>query len=118
MFAWVCANGALWNVAQVVAWVRMFHDYSERMPASEALRSTFDGSRPCKLCALAKSAEDTAHQQLPHDAASSNGVEKLLFVSECAPVVGSPAPDFTWPGVTDDTGCIRVEAVPVPPPRV
>ncbi len=28
------------------------------------------------------------------------------------------APDSAWPGVTDDTGLTRTEAVPVTPPRV
>jgi hypothetical protein len=118
LFAWFCANGALWNVVQVVAWVKMFHDYSETMPASEALQNTFDGSKPCKLCSMAKAAEDTAHKQLPRDAALGHGSEKLLLVYECAPVVVVRAPDFAWPDVTDDAGLIRVDSVPVPPPRV
>jgi hypothetical protein len=118
LLAWLCANGALWNVVQVVAWVKMFHDYSSTMPTAEALELTFDASKPCKLCCLAKSAEDTARKQLPHDAALGGGTEKLLLISECTPVVIVPAPDFAWPGVVDDTGLIRTEAVPVPPPRV
>ena len=118
LFAWLCANGALWNVVQVVAWVKMFHDYSEVMPTAEALQRTFDGSKPCKLCCISNAAKDTAQKQLPRDAALGGGVEKLLLVAECAPTVVVPAPDFSWPGVADDTGLIRTETVPVPPPRV
>lgn len=44
ILAWLCANGAVWNVVQVVAWARMFHDYSQVMPAAQAVQITFDGS--------------------------------------------------------------------------
>ena len=118
LFAWLCANGALWNVVQIVAWAKMFHDYSATMPTAEALELTFDASKPCKLCCIAKSAEETARKQLPREAVLGGGVEKLLLIAECAPAVVVPVPDFIWPGVTDDTGLIRKEAVPVPPPRV
>ncbi len=116
--AWLCANGALWNVVQVVAWAKMFHDYSEVMPVARALQITFDGSKPCELCHIAQQAQDSAREQLPRDAALVDSMEKLLLVSECAPVVVMPAPDFVWPCVADDAGLTRTEAVPVPPPRV
>jgi len=118
MFAWLCAHGALWNVVQVVAWVKMFHDYSTAMPAAEALQLTFDASKPCKLCSIAKSAEDTARKQSPREAILAGGVEKLLLIVECTSAGVGPAPDFIWPSATNDTGLIRKEAVPVPPPRV
>ena len=118
LFAWICANGALWNVVQVVAWVKMIHDYSQVMPAAQALQITFDGSAPCKLCHLSQAAQDTAREQLPREAALGAGLEKLLLISERAPVVVVAAPDLVWPGVAHDTGLTRTEAVPVPPPRV
>lgn len=118
LFAWLCANGALWNVVQMVAWVKMFHDYSQTMPAAEALQITFDGSAPCALCHISQSAQDAARQQLPRDDALGTSTEKLLLVSECVPAVVVPAPDFVWPGVADDAGLARTESVPVPPPRV
>jgi hypothetical protein len=118
LFAWLCANGALWNVVQVVAWAKMFHDYSATMPAAEALERTFDASKPCKFCCIAKSAEETARKQLPFKAVLGGGAEKLILIAECASDIVVPAPDFIWPGATDDTGLIRKEAVPVPPPRV
>lgn len=117
-FAWLCANGALWNVVQVVAWVRMFHDYSQMVPAAEALQRTFDGSKPCELCHISQSAQDAARNQLPRDAAIGGGEEKILLVAEGVPAVVVAAPDFVWPGVANDTGLMRTEMVPVPPPRV
>ena len=116
--AWLFANGAVWNVVQAVAWAKMFHDYSQVMPAARALRITLDGSAPCSLCHAVQKAQDTAREQLPRDAALGGGMEKLLLACESAPAVVLAAPDFAWPGVVNDAGPARTEAVPVPPPRV
>jgi hypothetical protein len=118
LFAWLCANGALWNVVQVVGWVKMLHDYSETMPATKAFEITFDGSAPCKLCHLSQTAEDTARQQLPHEANLGDGVQKIILASESVPAVVMTAPENSWPGIEHDAGLIRTEAVPVRPPRV
>jgi len=116
--AWLCANGAVWNVVQVVAWAKMFHDYSQVMPAARALQITFDGSAPCALCHIAQEGQDAARDQLPRDTALGGGMDKLLLLSETVPAIVVSAPEFVWPGVTDDTGLTRTEAVPVTPPRV
>ena len=115
--AWLCANGALWNVVQVVGWAKMLHDYSAVMPAAQAMKITFDGSAPCDLCHLSQSAEDSARQQLPRDAELGSGMEKLLLVAGDAVAVVVTAPDRTWPGVVNDAGLTRTKSVPVPPPR-
>jgi hypothetical protein len=117
LLAWLCANGAVWNVVQVVAWAKMFHDYAQVMPATEALALTFDGTVPCDLCHLSQDAQDTARQQLPADAALGGGVEKILLIADCAPVTVLVAPDAAWPGVVHEAGLTRTDAVPVPPPR-
>ena len=115
--AWLCANGALWNVVQVVGWAKMLHDYSAVMPTARAMKITFDGSAPCDLCHLSQSAEDTARQQLPRDAELGSGMEKLLLVTGDAVAVVVTAPDLAWPGIVNDAGLTRTESVPVPPPR-
>ena len=115
--AWLCANGALWNVVQVVGWAQMLRDYSTVMPAAKAIEITFNGSAPCKFCHMSQSAEDTARQQLPRDAELGGGMEKILLVAGDAVAVVVTAPDQTWPGVANDAGQTRTESVPVPPPR-
>ena len=117
LLAWLCANGAVWNVVQVVAWTKMICDYSQVMPANRALQLTFDGSAPCKLCHLAQDGREAA-RKLPASAALGSGDEKILLMAEYAPAPGLVAPDFSWPGVADTTGLTRTESVPVPPPRV
>ncbi len=118
LIAWLCANGAVWNVVQVVAWAKMFRDYSQMMPAEQALKITFDGSAPCDLCHISEKARDAARDQLPRDAALGGAMEKILLLSESVPAVVLAAPDSLWPGIADDAGLTRTEAVPVPPPRV
>ena len=117
-FAWLCANGALWNAVQVVGWAKMFHDYSQVMPVAHALEITFSGDAACALCHISRTAQDAAREQLPRDTALGGGLEKPLLVSEDAPPVVVTAPDFAWPGVANDAGLTRTEAVPVTPPRV
>ena len=117
IFAWLCANGALWNTVQVFGWVKMIHDYSATMPAAKALEITFNGSAPCNLCHLSEKGENTARQQLPADAVLGGGMKKLLMATEeLAPLV-LVTPDFSWPGLVNDAGNVRTETVPVPPPR-
>lgn len=116
LVAWLCANGAVWNVVQLVAWAKMFHDYSEVLPASQALRLTFEGD-PCDLCHIAQGAQDTAREQLPHEAALG-GSDRLLLACETTPTVVIAAPDTDWPGLVHVAGLTRTDAVPVPPPRV
>lgn len=117
LFAWLCANGAVWNVVQVVAWAKMFHEYSAVMPAHEALRVTFVGGEACNLCHVAQSAQDTARDQSPRDDALG-GSDRVVLAFHATPPVVVTAPDFAWPGLANEAGLTRTDAVPVPPPRV
>ncbi len=117
LLAWLCANGAVWNVVQAVAWAKMFNDYSQVMPAAQALQLTFDGSAPCEMCTISQDAQDSARSSLPGEAALGVGVEKILFVTDCTPVVVLAAPESAWPGLVAEAGLLRADAVPVPPPR-
>ena len=117
LLAWLCANGAVWNVVQLVAWTKMFHDYAQVMPVATALRVTFDGSAPCDLCQLSQNAQDTARDQLPRDAALG-GSDRLLLACETATPVVVRAPDFSWPGLVHEAGTMRRDPVPLPPPRI
>lgn len=115
-FAWVCANGALWDAVQVVAWGKMFADYSTYLSPAKALAKTFDGSKPCELCSVAQHAKDATREAQSPAAPGSNG-ERLLLMTEVAAPLVMAAPDFSWPIMANDSGPLRAERVPVPPPR-
>lgn len=118
LLAWLCANGAVWDVVQVVAWAKMFHTYSQVMPATEALALTFDGSAPCDMCTIAQDGRDSARSQLPGDASLGSGPEKILLIADWGPTAVLIPADSTWPGLVHEAGLLRTETVPVPPPRV
>lgn len=115
--AWLCANGAIWNAVQVVAWAKMFHDYSQVMPVAQALKLTFDGEAPCDLCTIAETGKDAAREQLPREEALGATDKFVLSCQTAAPLVLT-APDSVWPGLAHEAGLLRTESVPVPPPRV
>lgn len=114
---WFCANGIVWNMVQVVGWVKMYHQYSQVMPARQALRVTFDGSRACDLCHLSQGARENEQRELPRDTLGA-GTDKILLIADVVPDTLVPGPDRTWPGLADETGRCRTDHVPVPPPRV
>jgi hypothetical protein len=117
LFAWFCANGALWDAVQVVAWAKMFSTNITYLSFGQALARTFDGSKPCEICTIAQHGKDETNRH-PSPATLGSGLEKILLVTETATPLVLNAPASTWPGVADDIGRMRTEAVPVPPPRV
>lgn len=117
VLAWLCANGAIWNAVQVVAWAKMISDYSRVMPMTRAIRITFDGSAPCTLCVMTEQARDAAREQLPQET-TLGATEKLLLTFQPAPVFVLTAPESAWPSNGDLTGLTRTDPVPLPPPRV
>jgi hypothetical protein len=117
LLAWLCANGSLWEVVQVVAWGKMFARYTQEFSVGDALARTFDASKPCALCKVAQKGHNaaSANEQTP---ASTGATDKVLLAFHTTAPLVIVAPDFSWPGVTDDSSLTRTEAVPVPPPRV
>ncbi len=56
--AWLCASGAMLDVAQVVAWTRMFAGYARTESIAAAARETFDPGKPCAMCRAVSKARD------------------------------------------------------------
>jgi len=113
--AWLCASGAMLDIAQVSAWARMFAGYARTESLSSAARETFDPGKPCAICrAVAKAREACC----PHAPAPANaGAEKMVMIDERpAPFVGL-APRASWPASRVSRASVRDGDVPVPPPR-
>ena len=94
----------------------MYAGYAETLPVGEALRETFDATKPCDLCRAISHAKESQQQQLPQQVVRD--VEKLILALE------SPAPVFLstasndWLEATWTLIDPRVDPVPLPPPRV
>jgi hypothetical protein len=107
----VASLGGHWALLQTAAWVGMTIDYSQRDELTIALKKTFDGKHPCKLCQLISKGKKSERKT---DARPLN--PKLdLFLSLKA--IGFYPPSF--PKVTAGFSQLvdRAESPPVPPPR-
>jgi hypothetical protein len=114
-FAWICANGAMLDAVQVVAWVRMFAGYSCALPVGAALRATFDPARPCELCLVVAKARASAPREAPASPARSG--EKLVLAFAAQAILTFPPRPEAWPSAGPEVAPARVEPVPVRPPR-
>lgn len=115
LFAWLCANGALLDGVQVFAWAKMFAGYARVMPVADALRTTFDPNKPCDMCLGVAAAKETAKQQLPANA--ERAAEKLLLACHAGTAFVMLQTTETWPAALALAAPVRIEEVPVPPPR-
>jgi hypothetical protein len=115
LLAWLCANGAVWDIAQVFAWGRMFVGYTQTMTVAAALRETFNPAKPCEMCVTVSTAKTAEQQQAP--VALERAIEKLVLVCESPAPIIFVASSREWPAVLASAAPGRVEAVPVPPPR-
>jgi hypothetical protein len=113
--AWLCASGAMLDVAQLVAWARMFAGYARTESIAAAARETFDPAKPCAMCRAVSKARDSCDRNCP--AVPSAGVEKIVLILErVSPIVVSPERS-AWPEAAASCAPVRGEDVPVPPPR-
>jgi hypothetical protein len=120
LLAWLCANGAVLDVAQVFAWTRMFAGYAHTMSASAALNATLDPAKKCALCkhiAAAKEQANPAPQSSAPVSSSSHDLAKIvLMLHTPAPFVVAASRE-TWPPAHASVATTRRDTVPVPPPR-
>ena len=112
VFPLVCAIGGHWAFLQSVAWLGMAVSYSQNAPLSEALRKTFDGQHPCKLCKVVREGKKSEHKQ-----ACLKVETKLDYCLVRAPSpLDSPPPFVIHPGASDSRP-LRADSPPTPPPR-
>ncbi len=108
------AVGFHWPVLQGAAWAGMFLSRVRSQPVGEALKSTFSGHSPCRVCRLVASSRSTETspeaatidlRQL--EARGWSGTVAAFEAPRLAPLVHFAA---RLPGA-------RPQAPPVPPPR-
>jgi hypothetical protein len=116
IFAWICANGAVWDAVQVFAWARMFAGYAHTLPVGTALRETFDPGKPCAICMAVARAKEAERKQAPRPVERSTA--KLVLACETPEKIQIDPLPHAWPAAPVCAGVIRSEPVPVPPPRV
>jgi len=113
--AWLCASGAMLDLAQVFAWGRMFAGYARSESLAAAAKETFDPGKPCEICRAVSKARDAAAKHAP--APLTAGADKMVMIFErAAPTVILEAVS-SWPKAEGAVAPSRPGEVPVPPPR-
>lgn len=115
--AWLCANGAVWDVVQVFAWGRMFANYAQTLSFAAAARETLDPNKPCELCTTVAKAKSAESKQAPQSVAPV-AAGKFLFACPSPARFVFVSPPADWPHALASAAPSRTEPVPVPPPRV
>jgi hypothetical protein len=113
--AWLCASGAMLDVAQVFAWTRMFTGYARNESVLAAVRDTFDPARPCAICCALCRARQAESQPVPAVPAAAGDRLILILDRPEVFVVGSPV--RAWPDGPLVRAAARAGDVPVPPPK-
>ena len=106
------AVGGHWAILQSVAWLGMTISYSQETTLSVALKKTFDGQHPCKLCLAVKEGQRAERK---HD---SLKVQTKLDLA-CLRIAAFIPPGFPWTllSFSNEWGLARAEVPATPPPR-
>jgi hypothetical protein len=110
--ALIIAVGGHWAVLQSVAWVTMAVEYSQTDSWEVALKKTFSGEKPCKLCLAVKEGKEQEQRQ-----AVLKVETKLDFVCLKQLAYVHPTLPFILLSPPSDVALPRAETPPVPPPR-
>ncbi len=116
LFAWLCASGAMLDVAQVFAWGRMFAGYVKSESIVAAAKETFDPAKPCEICGAVNKAREASSSH--GTAVPSAGTDKMVMIFDPATASVVPRPAEAWPADMELRAAQRAGEVPVPPPRV
>ena len=118
LFAWLCANGSVWDVVQVVAWGKMFAGYAQTLSFGQSVRETMDPDKPCRLClAVSKARAAAAQNRAAASSERENRLAKLLLNREERAPFYLRTTTSEWAEYAPVIGPEHIEAVPVPPPR-
>jgi hypothetical protein len=103
--------GLHWTVVQSVAWAGMLVNRTQAESLSTAIRTTFDGRHPCKLC-TAVAAGKAAEKQAP----GSQFLPKLDLCNAGSSEFRIQAPSLAPLGHAESIVISRLPDSPVPPP--
>lgn len=110
--ALILAVGGHWVVLQSVAWVGMTINYAKETSFKDAVRMTFDGQHPCKLCKVVEQGKKAEQKQ-----ATLKVETKLDFFCFRSLTFLPPLLPYTLLSPGDDVADSRGQAPPTPPPR-
>jgi hypothetical protein len=113
VIALVIFTGGHWLVLQSVAWFTMAVNFAQTDSLPQALKKTFDGKHPCKICKTVEAGRKSEQKQ------SSLKVETQLefcFIRQYVTLPLAPHVEHSTRFVV--SYFIRTDAPPTPPPRL
>ena len=118
LIALLMTLGVHWILLQSVAWVGMVAEYSRSASVREALRETFDGQHPCRLCLQIRDGrEQQKREQAKIPWLQTVRVPDWFFEPRAvfAPIISTAAAEAVpfVPKARSDF----IESPPTPPPR-
>jgi hypothetical protein len=103
-------------VLQTVAWTGMLVTRSQTAGVEEAVRTTFDGQHPCKLCVAVTEGHKQERQEMPFVVVQM--LAKANFLQPQSVCVPQPMFVLISYGSMECRGSARGERPPTPPPRL
>jgi hypothetical protein len=103
------------DIAQTLAWARMFTGYARTESVVSAARDTFDPARPCPICRAVSRAREAQGRHSPALAPSVQ--DRLILVLESPVPFVAQDSERGWPEWAPAGAQARIADVPVPPPR-
>jgi len=108
----VVSTGGHWFALQSVAWFTMAVNFSQTDPLDVALKKTFDGKHPCRICKTVEEGRKSAQKQ-----ATLKVETKLDFLCARDAVALPEPPAQVHHTVFVASPLSRKDSPPTPPPR-
>jgi hypothetical protein len=103
-------------VLQTIAWTGMAVTRTPQVGMEEAVRTTFDGKHPCRLCTAIAGAEKQTHKE--KSPLQPSKASKLEMVQSLTVALSAPRSiDFSF-NIQDLRVTARADAPRTPPPRL
>ena len=109
----VVSLGGHWVLLQGLAWTTMLARFSQTMPLTEAVASTFDGKHPCSLCLAVQKG-----QQEEQKKSKLQPLQKLVLILDAQVLALIPPPPLPQGSQLVEALRSRAEEPPRPPPRM
>lgn len=109
------ASGGHWMVLQSVAWTRMLIANAQNEPLAAAVRKTFDGRHPCKMCHQIREGRD--HERRESSLASRDEAPRVWLAFSAVPPQFATTPHRALAAAASYRPAEFVAAPPEPPPR-
>jgi hypothetical protein len=112
VLALVVSTGGHWFALQSFAWVRMAVDFAQIDPLAVALKKTFDGKHPCRICKTVREGRKSEQKQ-----ATLKVETRLDFLFDREAVQSPVPPTASHHTVFIASHFSRTDSPPTPPPR-